>query len=64
MCWELCKSCVWKDIKIKRFDDDWLRKKEAESRHTFTMDILYHFFAEENVPEWTKYLDQYLKEKK
>lgn len=36
-------------------------KEEAKSRHQIVVDILYHFFAEECVPEWTRYLDKYLK---
>lgn len=38
-------------------------KEEAKSRHQITIDFLYHFFDEENVPEWTEYLDNYLKER-
>ncbi len=36
-------------------------KEEAESRHQFTIDFLYHLFEEENVPEWIEYLDNYQK---
>ena len=36
-------------------------KKEAIERHNIMVDFLYHFFEEENVPEWTEYLDNYLK---
>lgn len=39
-------------------------KEEAEERHKIIVDFLYHFFNEENVPEWIKYLDNYLNEKK
>ena len=35
-------------------------KKESESRHQIVVDMLYHLFSEEDVPEWTKYLNQYL----
>lgn len=35
-------------------------KEEAKSRHQIVVDFLYHLFEEENVPEWTKYLDEYL----
>lgn len=38
--------------------------KEAEERHKIIVDFLYHFFNEENVPEWIKYLDNYLNENK
>lgn len=37
-------------------------KKEAIERHNIMIEFLYHFFEEENVPEWSKYLDNYLKE--
>ena len=36
-------------------------KKEAIERHNIMVEFLYHFFKEENVPEWTQYLDNYLK---
>lgn len=36
-------------------------KKEAKSRHQIIVDFLYHLFDEENVPEWTRYLNAYLK---
>ncbi len=36
-------------------------KKEAIKRHKTMVGFLYNFFEEENVPEWTEYLDNYLK---
>lgn len=36
-------------------------KKEAIERHNIMVEFLYHFFEEENVPEWTEYLNNYLK---
>lgn len=36
-------------------------KKEAEARNQIIVDFLYHLFDEENAPEWTEYLDNYLK---
>ena len=36
-------------------------KKEAIERHNIMVEFLYHFFEEENVPQWTEYLDFYLK---
>lgn len=36
-------------------------KKEAEARHQIIVDFLYHLFDEENAPEWTEYLNNYLK---
>lgn len=36
-------------------------KKEALERHHIMVEFLYHFFEEEDVPEWTEYLDHFLK---
>lgn len=36
-------------------------KEEAKSRHQIIVEFLYHLFDEENVPEWTRYLNEYLK---
>ena len=36
-------------------------KKEATDRHQIIVDFLYHLFLEENAPDWTAYLDNYLK---
>lgn len=36
-------------------------KEEAKSRHQIVVDFLYHLFQEENTPEWTNYLNEYLK---
>ncbi len=35
-------------------------KKEAIERHNIMINFLYHFFEEENVPEWIEYLDNYV----
>ncbi len=35
-------------------------KEEAKSRHRIIVDFLYHLFDEENVPEWTEYLNEFL----
>lgn len=35
-------------------------KKEAIERHNIMIEFLYHFFKEENVPEWIDYLNNYL----
>ena len=35
-------------------------KEEAKHRHKIMVSFLYHFFEEENVPEWKEYLDHYL----
>lgn len=36
-------------------------KEEAINRHKIVVDVLYHLFDEENVPEWKEYLDNYIK---
>lgn len=36
-------------------------KEESKNRHQIVIDFLYHLFNEENAPEWTKYLNNYLK---
>ena len=36
-------------------------KEESIKRHNMMIEFLYHFFEEENVPEWIEYLDNYLK---
>jgi len=36
-------------------------KNEAIKRHNSMVEFLYRFFEDENVPEWTLYLDNYLK---
>lgn len=38
-------------------------KYEAIERHNLMVEFLYHFFEEENVPEWIDYLDNYLNKK-
>lgn len=37
-------------------------KKAAIKRHNIMVEFLYHFFEEENVPEWIDYLNHYLNE--
>ena len=36
-------------------------KKEALERHHIMVEFLYHFFEEEDFPEWNEYLDHFLK---
>ena len=36
-------------------------KEEAINRHKIVVDVLYHLFEEENVPEWKEYLDSYIR---
>ncbi len=35
-------------------------KKDAIERHEIMVEFLYHFFREEDVSEWSQYLDDYL----
>lgn len=35
-------------------------RKEAENRHQIIVDILHHLFLEEDVPQWSEYLNKYL----
>lgn len=35
-------------------------KEESKNRHQIIVDFLYHLFDEENAPEWTEYLNNYL----
>lgn len=35
-------------------------KNEAIDRHQIIIDLLYHLFDEEDTPEWTEYLNEYL----
>lgn len=36
-------------------------KEEAINRNEIVLDVLYHLFEEENVPEWKEYLDSYIR---
>lgn len=49
-----------KILKLKNLMLTDFGKKEAESRHKIIVDFLYHLFDEENAPEWTEYLNNYL----
>lgn len=49
-----------KMLKLKKLMMTESGKIEAESRHQIVVDILYHLFDEENLPEWKEYLEQYL----
>jgi len=44
-----------KDLMLTEFG-----KEEAKNRHQIIVDFLYHLFDEENVPEWTDYLNEFL----
>ena len=36
-------------------------REEVINRHKIVVDVLYHLFDEENVPEWKEYLDSYVR---
>ncbi len=50
-----------KILKLKKLMLREAGKEEANIRHQFVVDFLYQLFSEENVPEWTEYLTEYLK---
>lgn len=50
-----------KILKLKDLMLTDIGKKEAIDRHQIVVDFLYHLFSEEDAPEWTEYLDSYLK---
>lgn len=51
-----------KILKLKKLMFTESGKIEIEKRHQITIDILYQLFEEENAPEWTEYLDNFIKE--
>ena len=51
-------------LKLKDLMLTYSGKKEAIERYNIMIEFLYHFFEEENVPEWIDYLDNYLDENK
>lgn len=50
-----------KALKLKKHMLTSAGKKEIESRHQITIDMLYQLFKEENAFDWKEYLDNYLK---
>lgn len=52
--------CFEKILKLKDLMLTKSGKVEAESRHKIVVDFLYHLFDEDNAPEWTAYLDDFL----
>lgn len=50
-----------KILKLKDFMLTDSGKEEAKTRYQFVVNFLFQFFEEENVPEWTNYLNSYLK---
>lgn len=51
-----------KGLKLKYMMLTKAGKHEAEKRHNITVDFLKALFDEDDTPEWTEYLDNYLKE--
>ena len=51
-----------KSLKLKGLMLTESGKEEALTRHNLLVSFLKQFFIEENVPNWTKYLEKYLKE--
>lgn len=49
-------------LKLKNAMQTDAGKKEAQKRHEFMVFFLNQFFAEQNLNEWQKYLEHYLKE--
>lgn len=49
-------------LKLKNAMQTQTGKKVAEKRHQFMVGFLRQFFEEQNLPEWIKYLDDYLSE--
>ena len=54
-------AMIEKLLKLKGMMMTEAGKKEAKHRHEIMVSFLYHYFEEENVPEWREYLDNYLK---
>lgn len=52
--------CFDKLLRLKNMMMTDAGKKEALNRHDMIVSILYHLFEEENVPEWTEYLNDFL----
>lgn len=54
--------CFDKLLRIKNLMMTEAGKEEAVGRHDIVVSMLYHLFEEENAPEWTEYLDNFLNE--
>lgn len=55
-----CNHFFEKLLKLKGMMMTEAGKEEAKHRHEIMVSFLYHYFEEENVPEWKEYLDHYL----
>lgn len=53
--------CFDKQLKLKGYMMTNSGKEEAIDRHNFMVEFLRHFFSEEDLPEWSSYLENYLK---
>ncbi len=53
--------CFEKLLRLKNLMLTKSGKEEASNRHDIVVSILYHLFEEENAPEWTEYLNHFLK---
>lgn len=49
-------------LKLKNLMTTNAGKKEAKTRHEFMIQFLKEFFHEEDIPKWTKFLEEYLKD--
>lgn len=54
--------CFRKLLRLKRLMMTDSGKQEASKRHDIMVAILYHLFDEENVLDWSEYLDKFLKD--
>ena len=48
-------------LKLKNMMMTDTARREAETRHKLMTDFLYHFFREENLPDWAEYLRNFEK---
>lgn len=53
--------CFDKQLKLKGYMMTNSGKEEAIDRHNFMIEFLRQFFKEENLPDWSNYLEKYLK---
>lgn len=53
--------CFDKILKLKDLMMTNTGKKEAQKRHEFIISFLKEFFYEEDIPEWLKFFEEYLK---
>lgn len=56
--------CFNKLLRLKNLMMTNSGRKEATNRHNIIVSILYNLFEEENIPEWTEYLNNFLNNNK